>query len=165
MLIYGVCVKIIADGVFTTITPHDFKLAMGMGFLAMFGVGFMLVSLIVCTQLSCKDKNIGLATLVLGSVRAMGGSVAVTIFTSVIQNTLHEDAGKRVAKVVMAPPYNVPRASVSKLVPLVIGGRDKIAAKLPGSTPAAVKATREVLKWSWGLAFQQVHLQLFELMV
>lgn len=30
MLMYGVAIKMIADGVFTTITPADFKLAMGM---------------------------------------------------------------------------------------------------------------------------------------
>lgn len=29
MLLYGVAIKMIADGVFTTITPADFKLAMG----------------------------------------------------------------------------------------------------------------------------------------
>jgi hypothetical protein len=125
-----------------------------MGFIAMFGVGFMLVGLIVCTQLSCRDENIGLATLVLGSVRAMGGSVAVTIFTSTIQNTIKKDSGPRVAKVVMRPPYNVAQKQLPKLIALVVGGKDQLAAKLPGVTPAAVKATRQALKYTWALAFQ-----------
>lgn len=129
---------------------------LGMGFIAMFGVGFMLVGLIVCTQLSCRDENIGLATLVLGSVRAMGGSVAVTIFTSTIQNTIKKDAGPRVAKVVMRPPYSVPQKQLPKLISLVVGGKDKLAAALPGLTPEAVKATRQTLKYTWALAFQYV---------
>jgi hypothetical protein len=120
----------------------------------MFGVGFMLVGLIVCTQLSCRDENIGLATLVLGSVRAMGGSVAVTIFTSTIQNTIKKDSGPRVAKVVMRPPYNVAQKQLPLLIKLVVGGKDQLAAKLPGVTPAAVKATRQALKYTWALAFQ-----------
>jgi len=125
-----------------------------MGFIAMFGVGFMLVGLIVCTQLSCRDENIGLATLVLGSVRAMGGSVAVSIFTSIIQNTTKKDAGTRVGKVVRFAPYNVPGPALPKLIALVIGGKDQLAAKIPGVTPEAVKATRQVLKYTWALSFQ-----------
>lgn len=125
-----------------------------MGFIAMFGVGFMLVGLIVCTQLSCRDENIGLATLVLGSVRAMGGSVAVTIFTSTIQNTIKKDSGPRLAKVVMLPPYRVAQKQLPALIKLVIGGKDQLAAKLPGVSPEAVQATRQVLKWTWALAFQ-----------
>jgi hypothetical protein len=112
----------------------------------------MLVSLIVCTQLTCNDRNIGLATLVLGSVRAMGGSVAVTIFSSIINTTLKKDGPVRVAKAVL--PMGVPRAALSKLIPLVIGGKDELAAKIKGLNPAAVKATREALKWTWSLAFQ-----------
>ncbi|KAF2403608.1 MFS general substrate transporter [Trichodelitschia bisporula] len=155
MLMYGVAIKMIADGIFMTITPLKFKLALGAGFLAMFGVGFMLVALIVCTQLACKDKNIGLATLVLGSVRAMGGSVAVTIFTSIIHNTIKEDAGPRVGKVVV--PMGVPVSSLPALVPLVIAGKDQKAAMLEGLTPELVKVTRDTLKWSWSLAFQRIY--------
>ncbi|KAE9992342.1 hypothetical protein EG327_009296 [Venturia inaequalis] len=157
MLMYGVVVKFIADGVFTTFTPSDFKLAMGMGFVAMFGVGFMLIGLIVCTQLCCKDEHIGLATLVLGSVRAMGGSVAVTIFTSTIQNTIKKDSGPRVAKVVMRPPYRVAQKQLPALIKLVVGGKDELAAKLPGVSPEAVKATRQALRYTWALAFQRIY--------
>jgi hypothetical protein len=154
MLIYGVVIKIIADGLFMTVTPNTFKSALGFGFLAMFGVGFMLVALIVSTQLTCNDRNIGLATLVLGSVRAMGGSLAVTIFTSIIQNTLKKDGPTRVMKVVV--PMGVPPTSLKSLIKMVIGGQDRLAAQLPGLTPEAVKATRNALKWTWGLAFQYV---------
>jgi hypothetical protein len=154
MLIYGVAIKIVADGLFMTVTPNTFKSALGYGFLAMFGVGFMLVALIVSTQLTCNDRNIGLATLVLGSVRAMGGSLAVTIFTSIIQNTLKTDGPTRVAKVVL--PMKVPKSSLGALIKLVIGGKDQLAAKLPGVTPESVKAARDALKWSWSLAFQYV---------
>ncbi|TID24217.1 Neutral ceramidase B [Venturia nashicola] len=158
MLMYGVAIKMIADGVFTTVTPSDFKMAMGLGFLAMFGVGFMLNGLIVCVQLSCKDEHIGLATLVQGSLKAMGGSLAVTIFSSTIQNTQKKDAGPRVAKAVMQPPYRVAQEELPTLIKLVVGGKDQLAAKLPGVSPEAVKATRQVLKLTWALAFKRIYL-------
>lgn len=79
ILVYGSTLKLISDAVFTTLIPHTFSLALGMGFLAMFGMGASLVALIVCSQLASEDSHLGLATLVLGSMRGIGGSVAVTV--------------------------------------------------------------------------------------
>src|ERR1700761_8810907 len=96
ILVYGASIKMIADGIFTTITPHRLPIALVAGFLAMFGMGMLLVAVIVCVQLTCADEHIGLATLVLGSVRSMGGSLAVTLYTNVMQSTLKKDSGPRV---------------------------------------------------------------------
>jgi hypothetical protein len=149
---YAVAIKLLSDILFTTVTPDTFSKAMGLGFLAMFGMGLMLVALIVCVQLTCEDKNLGLATLVLGSVRAIGGSVAVTIFTSIMMNTVKEDAPPRVIKV--AIPAKVPKESIPGLVKLLLGGRPHDALKLPGVTQKVVDASILTLKWSWTLAFK-----------
>jgi hypothetical protein len=154
ILIYGTTLKLISDSVYTTLTPNTFSLAMGMGFLAMFGMGMSLVALIVCVQLASDDKHIGLATLVLGSIRAIGGSVAVTIYTSIMQNTLKEDAGPRVGKALM--PLGVTREALGKLVPMLLGGKDQNASKIPSVTPQALKLAQDTIKWTWALAFKQV---------
>ena len=73
--------KLGADIGFTYITPETFPMALGLGFLAIFGMGFLLVALIVRVQLASEDEHIGLATLILGSIRAViSGTVAVTIY-------------------------------------------------------------------------------------
>jgi hypothetical protein len=152
MLVYSVVIKLISDGIFTTVTPDTFGRALGLGFMAMFGMGLMLVSLIVAVQLASEDRHLGLATLVLGSIRSIGGSVAITIFTSIMMNTVKEDAGPRIAKVVL--PMGAPGRSLPPLVKLLIGGRPKDALKVPGITPSILKAAADVAKWSWTLAFQ-----------
>lgn len=134
------------------ITPDKLILALVAGFFSMFGMGMVLVGVIVCVQLTCQDSHIGLATLVMSSVRSMGGSLAVTIYTSIMQNTMKEEAGPRVAKAVA--PFNVPRASLPMLIKLLMGNREKDAAKLPGVTAQVMKAAGTAIKWAWSVAFQ-----------
>jgi hypothetical protein len=151
LLMYGATIKLISDAVFTTLTPSKFSLALGMGFLAMFGMGMSLVALIVCVQLASDDKHIGLATLVLGSIRAIGGSVAVTIYTSIMQNTIKKDAPARVY--IATARFGVTREILPTLVKLLVGGRFHDAEKL-GVPAAGVKAASDALKWTYTLVFQ-----------
>ena len=146
-------IKFIADCVFTTFTPDDFRLAMGIGFIAMFGMGISLVALIVGVQLTCEDKNIGLATLVLGSVRAIGGSVAITIYSALLQNTLAKDVGPRIAEAVI--PAGVPVADVPTLIAWLMGGQDDPSQLgLPSGT---VDVAVETMRWAWANAFQHMY--------
>jgi hypothetical protein len=152
VLMYAVSMKLISDVLFMTLNPNRFTAAMCFAFLAMFGMGIMMVSLIVCVQLSCDDKHIGLATLVLGSIRSIGGSVAVTTYTSIMMNTVKKDAPPRVSKAVL--PLGAPESSLPKLIKLLLGGRPKQAAQLEGITPPILKAAQLALRWSWSKAFQ-----------
>src|ERR1700753_885909 len=75
-LVYGTVIKTIADYCLVLIQPsgiHAKSFGMGIGCLSMFGTGWTSVSLIVCVQLACADQDIGMATLILGAVRAVGG--------------------------------------------------------------------------------------------
>jgi len=155
ILVYGSSLKLISDAIYTTLTPNTFSLALGMGFLAMFGMGASLVALIVCSQLASEDRHIGLATLVLGSMRGIGGSVAVTVYTSIMMNTVKEDAGPRVAKAVL--PLGFPPTALAPFVGLIIGGKLDTAAKIPGVTQQMVDAAEQAIKWSWTLAFQRIY--------
>lgn len=155
MLFYANSIKLVSDAVFSTFTPNDYELALAMGFLAMFGMGMSLTVLIVGVQLSCEDKNIGLATLVLGSIRGIGGSVAITIYSSILQNIIAADAGPRVGKAVL--PLGVPMETLPKFVTLLLGAREDLAGKLPGVSAEALAVGSETIKWSWGKGFSHIY--------
>jgi hypothetical protein len=158
MLMYGAGIKLVSDCVFTTLTPNTFSLALGMGFLAMFGMGLSLVALIVSVQLAAdSDEHIGLATLILGSVRAIGGSTAVTIFTSIINNSIKKDIGPRVGKAIV--PLGVAVADVGKVIAAIQGNpkHPEKALAIAGMTVPALQAAGQAFQWTYAIAFQRIY--------
>jgi hypothetical protein len=150
VLFYGACLKMIADGLFTTLDPTKLILGMGAGFLAMLGVGAVMLAVIVTVQLTCSDKHIGLATLILASVRSLGGAVSVSIYSAIMNNTLKKDAPVRIA----AAASELSPEAVKSLVPVLMGGRSQEGLKIPGVTPEILSIAMEAIKWSWAAAFQ-----------
>lgn len=158
-LIYGTLIKTIADFLITMIQPtgpYSIPFGMGVGFLSMLGTGWITVALIVCVQLSCEDKDLGLATLLLGAVRAIGGSVAVTIYTSLLNNTLTKQAGPTIGKAVV--PLGFPESGLAKLIFELVNENIPAAAKLPGVTPKILHAAREGLRATWTIGFHKLYL-------
>ncbi|GAB7358595.1 hypothetical protein MBLNU230_g2655t1 [Neophaeotheca triangularis] len=155
ILVAANIIKLTADAVFTTFGPHDFQLAMGMGFLAMFGMGCSLTVLIVGVQLSCPDEHIGLATLVLGSLRAIGGSVAITIYSAILSNTMETDAGPRVGAAVI--PLGIDPTILPDFIGLLAAHRADLAGQLPGVSPEALEVARETIRYSWAEAFSNMY--------
>ncbi|KAF1985327.1 MFS general substrate transporter [Aulographum hederae CBS 113979] len=155
MLLYGLCFKVIGDGIMTSVGPNDIPRALGAGFLAMVGVGWLTVALIVAVQLSCPDEHIGLVTLLTGSVRSIGGSVAIVAYTAIIQNTMRDDAGPRIARDVL--PLGAPLRAIPTLVKDLIDGNIEGALAIPNITASVVRVAANTLRYSWGLAFKNVY--------
>jgi hypothetical protein len=158
-LVYGTVIKTIADYCLVLIQPsgiHSKSFGMGIGFLSMFGTGWTSVSLIVCVQLACADEDIGMATLILGAVRAVGGSVAITVYSTIINRVLKEDAGINIAKAVM--PLGYPQSGLPSLVIELINENFEVARALPGVTSVILDAAREALKATWTKAFHQLYI-------
>jgi len=120
-LLYGTIIKTIADYSLVLIQPkgiHSKSFGMGIGFLSMFGTGWTSVSLIVCVQLACADEDIGMATLILGAVRAVGGSVAVTIYSTLLNGVMKKYSGPIVGAAVV--PLGYPKEALMPLMYVTI---------------------------------------------
>ncbi|KAF2675335.1 MFS general substrate transporter [Microthyrium microscopicum] len=158
-LIYGTIIKTIADYSLALIQPtgnHSKSFGMGIGFLSMFGTGWTSVSLIVCVQLACLDEDIGMATLILGAVRAVGGSVAVTVYSTLINSTLKNEAGQRIGAAVV--PLGYPVKALAPLVTSLINENIIGASQLPGMTHEILSAARFALQQTWTKAFHHVYI-------
>jgi hypothetical protein len=158
-LVYGTVIKTIADYCLVLIQPsgvHAKGFGMGIGFLSMWGTGWTSVSLIVCVQLACADEDIGMATLILGAVRAVGGSVAITVYSTIINRVLKEDAGINIAKAVI--PLGYPESGLPSLVLELINENVEVARALPGVNSVILDAARQALKVTWTKAFHRLYL-------
>ncbi|KAE9970013.1 hypothetical protein EG328_006520 [Venturia inaequalis] len=155
MLLFGTVLKIFTDIMYIFVTPSRLVLALFAGFISNFGMGIVLVGVVVCVQLTCQDSHIGLATLVVGSIRSMGGSVAIIAYSSILQNTIKKEMVPRVEKAVAG--LDVPKTTIPKLAGLLVGNREKDAARLPGVTEAVMKAAEQAIKWAWSVAYQHIY--------
>lgn len=163
MLIYGATVKVIADAALTTLTPDTLPRALGLGWFSMIGTGWLSVSLIVCIQLTCEDKNIGLATMLLGSMRSSGGAVAVTVYSTILGNTVRSRIVRRVMEALkpLGVPQRMDVAGAVYLATQEVEGRCK-KFKLTNPALAALNNPKvcevawKEMRWVWGEAFRGV---------
>ena len=120
----------------------------------MLGTGWILISLIVCVQLAVADADLGMATLLLGAVRAIGGSVAITIYTALLTNTMEKEAVKiAIPLVTMGTPLD----AVQPLILTLIAENYDLAGLIPGVTPDILQVARDSLKEVWALGFSKVY--------
>ena len=129
---------------------------LGIGFLSMVGTGWTSVSLIVCVQWVCDDRDIGRATLILGAVRTVGGSVAITIYSTLLNSVMTKQAGPRVAEAVL--PLGYPLSGLQPLVLNLINENVEQAGQLPNMTPVILDAARTALSETWLKGFHHLYI-------
>jgi hypothetical protein len=144
--------KVIAGAALTTVTPETEARAIGLTFLSGCGTGWVSVSLIVAVQLACADKNIGLATTMLGSFRAVGGTVAIAVYSTILQNKVTSVIGKDVGAAVV--PLGISPANIRPLVLALSEGHVDQALKIPGVTARVLLAAKAAIGWSYAAGFR-----------
>lgn len=99
-----------------------------------------------------NPQDIGLATGVLGSIRALAGAVAQAIYVSVLNNELKTNVPTIVGGA--ATKSGLPPSSLVKFLgALTTGGSLK---GIPGATPSVVAASVTALKIAYSRSFQIV---------
>jgi len=158
-LVWGCIFKTVADFSLSQLQvqgAHSESYGMGLFFLSLFGTGWTGVALLVCVQLDCADADIGMATLVLGAVRAIGGSVGITVFTTILNNEMTKHAGLVVADAVVPLGFN--EAYTTPLVFDLINENYAAVLELPGMTPVVFGAAKLAIEESWRKGFHNMYL-------
>lgn len=158
-LVYATGIKIISDFMISRIEPYGprgIPYGLGFGFISMFASGFVAVSLLVSVQLSCMDKDLGLATLLLSTAASFGSATLVTVYSTIINHDLKKFAGLNIYKAVVPLGYNPKK--LGPLVQMLINENIPGASVLPGVTPQILKASRDALKYVWAGAFRKVYM-------
>jgi hypothetical protein len=71
-----------------SLTPSDKNTGVALTILGPFMVGFIELASLALAPLFCKAEDIGLASGLLASIRSAGGSIAVTVYTTILSNRL-----------------------------------------------------------------------------
>jgi hypothetical protein len=158
-LVWGCIFKTAADYSLSLVSPtgpHSKSFGMGLFFLSLFGTGWTGIALLVCVQLDCADEDIGMATLVLGAVRAIGGAVGITIYSTILNNALMKYALQYVENQVV--PLGLSSAFIGPLTYLLVNEDYSAAQTLTGVTEPIYNAAKLGIEQAWQKGFHNMYL-------
>lgn len=149
LLGFGCICKLIADVFLSRCTPDTLALAIAMAALGSLGMGIVAVATITAVQLSCVEKDIGLASLLLQSLRAAGGSTALAVYANYIQESFKTQIA------ILVIPY-IKQFKIPNIVEFfraITTGQFAAAKKLV-EDPRVVDITHDRMGAVWTFAFR-----------
>ncbi|KAI0184501.1 fungal trichothecene efflux pump [Xylaria flabelliformis] len=143
-------------GSLAALTPNSKGTGIALTLIGPFFVGVIELTALAIAPLFCKPADIGLASGLLASIRSAGGSVAVTVYSTILSNRLKYTVPHNIGPAAIAA--GLPEDRVPALASAVLGGS---LAKFPGITDSVLKAVSSVLPTAYSQAFQTVYLASF----
>jgi hypothetical protein len=136
-----------------SLTPETKSTGIALTILGPFFVGFIELASLALAPLFCKPADIGLASGLLASIRSAGGSIAVAVYSTILQNRLQTTLPANIGPVAIAA--GLPIGQVPALVAAAKAG--KLVA-FPGITEQITSAVTGVLPEAYAEAFKTVYL-------
>ncbi|KAI0433868.1 fungal trichothecene efflux pump [Xylaria sp. FL1042] len=143
-------------GSLAALTPSKLSTGIALTLVGPFFVGVIELTALAIAPLFCKPEDIGLASGLLASIRSAGGSIAVTVYSTILSNRLKYTVPANVGPAAVAA--GLPEDQVPSLAAAVLGGT---LAKFPGLTTDISQAVASVVPTAYSQAFQTVYLASF----
>ena len=113
----------------------------------------------VVVSLHVPHKDLGIAAGLVGTFRNTGGSVGISIFTTIRNGVLNGQLVPRILGAAAANGFKGDATATKTLITAVSNNARGIPdafAKVKGATPALIRATSEAYKSAYGYAYQRV---------
>ncbi|TPX10672.1 uncharacterized protein E0L32_008406 [Thyridium curvatum] len=134
------------------ITPDTHSMTIAFGVLGLVAIGYVDNIAFPGVTLVWEPQDIGLATGVMGSLRALGGAVAQAMYVNVLNNKLGENIPAYVAPA--ATGAGLPASSLKALFAGIAASGDLSA--VPGASPAVLAAVSAALRRAYQESFKIV---------
>jgi hypothetical protein len=118
------------------------------------GLGICLTSLMTAAQFATPAELIAITSGLMISVRSLGGSVGLAIYTAIFNSVLTDNLGPKVAAAAL--PLGLPESSLPQLIGALATENQTALASVPGITPNIIAAAAGGLFDAFGLAFRYV---------
>ncbi|CZR65194.1 uncharacterized protein PAC_15094 [Phialocephala subalpina] len=153
----GCCVGFTAFlGGMAAVNATNRGLAIALTILAGLCVGALELITIIIAGLVCKPSDIGLASGLLGSFRQASGSIAASIYVSILTNRLTTTLPSNVAPAALNA--GLPNTSLPALFAAIGVGTETAMEGVPGITPGIIAAVGDAVKVAYSQAFKTVYL-------
>ncbi|KAF4625847.1 hypothetical protein G7Y89_g12321 [Cudoniella acicularis] len=131
-------------------------LAIAFTILGGISVGFLELITIIMAGLVCEPGDIGLASGFLASLRQVFGTIATTIYVTILTNRLKTTIPENV--IPAAENAGLPTSSLDSLFAALTAGTAAALQKVPGITTDIIAAVGEAVKTADSQAFKTVYL-------
>ena len=100
-LIFAVFLQTLFFGLAATITPHNIHWLMACQFFAMLPFGWITLNCYTTASLNVPQKDLGVAIGLIGTFRAVGGSIGTVIFSSIFSQVAAKHVAAGISKVAL----------------------------------------------------------------
>ncbi|KAK5090250.1 hypothetical protein LTR05_000421 [Lithohypha guttulata] len=155
LLLAATVIMTVFGGSLAAVTPETPKLAVGLGTMAGFGVGGVLVPAATIAITVTPDTTIATCVALSLAIRTIGGSIGYAIYYNVFVNRLTPRLPAYVGA--YAVEAGLPVASATEFVTVLLTDPSKIAA-VPGVTAEIIQAGAMGSRWAYAESLRNVWL-------
>lgn len=142
-------------GALAVMTPENESLVLGLGAMAGFGVGGVLVPAATVAMLVCPDALITTAAALSLSIRTVGGSIGYSIYYNIFATKLAKNLPAYTAE--YAIRAGLPLASAETFVGLFLTAPERLATTpIEGLTPAVIAGATKGTQWAFSESLKYV---------
>ncbi|TPX16859.1 uncharacterized protein E0L32_003421 [Thyridium curvatum] len=152
-IIFSACGMVGFVGALAALTPEKKGLGIALTLLGPFFVGVIELLALTLAPLYCKPSDIGLAAGLLASIRSAGGSIAVTVYSTILNNRLGTTLPAAIAPLAQAEGV-----AADKIPAIVAAAKTGKLATFPGISDALKAAITAAMPMAYSKAFQTVYL-------
>ncbi|CAK7231301.1 hypothetical protein SBRCBS47491_007883 [Sporothrix bragantina] len=155
LIICEACVTIFI-GMLAAVNADRKALAIAGTVIGSFFVGYVELVTLTCAPMACAAEDIGLATGVLSSIRAAGGSLATAIYVTILDNKLDSYMPKDISAAAL--DSGLPESSLDAFVPAFTAGNTTALDAIPGVNSTILDAAALGLQQAYASSFKVVFL-------
>jgi len=153
----GCCIGMTAFlGGMAAVNANNRSLAISFTILAGFFVGALELITIIVSGLICQPGDIGLASGLMGSLKQVSGSIAASIYVSILSNRLGKTIPANVTPAVLSA--GLPASDLVPLYRALAEGTTSALEAVPGMNADVLAAVGNAMKVANTQAFQTVYL-------
>lgn len=155
VLLFAVILMTAFAGSLSIMTPDNESLVVGLGAIASFGVGGVLVPAATVAMLVCPDALITTAAALSLSIRTVGGSIGYSIYYNVFATKLAKNLPVYTAEYAMKA--GLPASSVARFVELFLTNPKALSTtQVAGMTPAVIAGATKGVQWAFSQSLKYV---------
>ncbi|KAF5254478.1 hypothetical protein FANTH_736 [Fusarium anthophilum] len=151
-LIAGMALFVIYFACMATLKPGQLAEMWGYTVLAGFGLGFGLVIAVTTGQISTPPGLIATTSGLILTSRSLGGSVALPVYTAILNSSLSKHLGQKIAERVL--PLGLSARDVPAFVTALANNDQQALAAIPGVTLQVISAGNAGLRSAYHIAFR-----------